>query len=51
MYTVMFGVLFDRCVFEASITALFASLMVAGKSVRESGPQGLGRESTEVKYQ
>ena len=48
MYTVMFGVLFDRCVFEASITALFTSL-VAGESVRESGPRGLRRESTEAK--
>ena len=42
MYTVMFGVLFDRCIFEVSITALFMSLMVAGESVRESGPRGLG---------
>ena len=45
----MFGVLFNRCVFEASITALFTSLLVAGESVRESGPRGLGRESTEAK--
>ena len=49
MYTMMFGVLFDRCVFEASITALFMSLMVAGESVHESGLRGLGRESTEAK--
>ena len=35
MYTVMFGVLFDRCVFEASITALFTSLMVAGEYARK----------------
>ena len=49
MYTVMFGVLFDRCIFEASINALFTSLMVAGESVSVSGPRGLGRESTEVK--
>ena len=49
MYTVMFGVLFDRCIFKASITALFTSLMVAGESVHESSPRGLGREPTEAK--
>ena len=43
MYTVMF----DRCVFEASITPLFTSLMVAGESVRESSPQGLGSSDKE----
>ena len=42
MYAVMFGVLFDRCIFEASITALFMSLIIAGESVRKSGPRGLG---------
>ena len=49
MCTVMFRVLFDCCVFEVSITPLFTSLMVAGESVRESNPRGLGRESTEAK--
>ena len=49
MYTVMFGVLFDRCVLEASITPLFTPLMVAGESVRKSSPRGLGRESVEAK--
>ena len=47
MYTVMFGVLFDRCVFEASITPLFTSLMVAGESVCESSPRGLGSNDKE----